>query len=62
MEEFNNMDSGLAIFGRNEDQRLPKFACGLVGCCEGKKKCCKSFNGEFQSTLSSNGEVHIRVA
>lgn len=43
MEEFNNMDSGLAIFGRREDQRLPKFACSLVACCEGKKKCCKSY-------------------
>jgi hypothetical protein len=43
MEDFLNMDQGLSIFGRGDGDRLPKFACALVGCCEGKKKCCKKF-------------------
>jgi hypothetical protein len=43
MEDSHYMDTGLSIFGRSEDERLPKFACGLVGCCEGKKKCCKKY-------------------
>ena len=43
MEDFTALDNGLSIFGRGDGDRLPKFACSLVGCCEGKKKCCKKY-------------------
>jgi hypothetical protein len=43
MEDFLGLDNWNAAFGRSEGERLPKFACALAGCCEGKKKCCKKY-------------------
>jgi hypothetical protein len=41
--DYIDHDTALFIFGRTDDDRLPKFACGLAGCCLGKKSCCKSY-------------------